>query len=101
MIELEHGTFRAYQRHRREKTDPCDLCRAAKRGYDQGYKNAVANTAARMERATRPVQLAEAALNVCRQLVYRRPYALLREQAVAIIRQTDAELVADEKARAA
>lgn len=101
MIELEHGTFRAFQRHRREKTPPCDLCKAAKRGYDQGYKNATANTVARMERATRPTLLAEAALNVCRQLVYRHPYPVVREQAVAIIRQTDAELVADEKARAA
>lgn len=98
MIELEHGTFRAYQRHRREKTDPCDLCKAAKRGYDQGYRNAVANTQARFERATRPARLAEQALDVCRQLVYRRPYLVVREQAVAVIRETDANLCVDEKA---
>lgn len=101
MSELEHGTFRAFERHRRHNTEPCDLCKAAKRGYEQGYKNAVAKTEQRAERARRPAELAEQAMNVCRRLVYRRPYLVLREQAVVIIREADAELCADDAERAA
>lgn len=96
MIEMEHGTFRAFQRHRREKTEPCDLCKAARRGYEHGYKNAVANTEARFERASHSSQLTERALNVCRGLVLRRPPAPLRELAVAIIREADAELAGED-----
>lgn len=103
MIEMEHGTFRAFQRHRREKTEPCDLCKAARRGYEHGYKNAVANTEARFERASHSSQLTERALNVCRLLVHKRPYPVVRELAVAVVREADADatIEAYEKAQAA
>lgn len=53
------------------------------------------------ERLTRREQLAEEAFAVCRGLVLKRPVPVLREQAVRVIRETDAELMADVAPRAA
>ena len=44
---------------------------------------------------TRRQQLAEQAFAVCRGLVLKRPVPVLREQAVRVIREADADLTAD------
>lgn len=98
-IPVEHGSYQGWQRHKRNGDPSCDLCAAAKRGYDVGVRYGTAEA----RRVTSASRLADRAFAVCRQLVHKRPYPALREEAVAIIRKVDAEatIEAYEKAQAA
>lgn len=80
-----HGTYRGFQRHRRLNEQACDLCRAARNGYDQAVK------AGRRERASPtapalPDELTEALLRLCRAIVLGRPVGRIRELATAALR---------------
>jgi hypothetical protein len=88
------GTPRGGERHRREKTPKCELCKAARRGYDQGWDGAMAKV---RRTAVSPVtrELAEAVVQACRAIIYRRPTPQLRELAVQVVRIADAELCDD------
>lgn len=94
---IEHGSYPGWQRHKRAGEKPCEKCEAAKRGYDVGVRHG-GREAARISAANR---LADKAFAVCRALVYRRPLPLIREQAVAVIREADADLMADDVAKVA
>jgi hypothetical protein len=61
------------------------------------YESGIVGTPAPV---TRDQKLVDDAFAVCGGLVYKRPYPLLREQAVKVIRVADAGLIADEKAAA-
>lgn len=72
---LEHGTAAGYERHRRAKEQPCELCQAAKRGYQLGMRR-------RNERpAGMPDELTAALLAACRAIVLRRPTPRIQELA--------------------
>jgi hypothetical protein len=72
---LEHGTAAGYERHRRARETPCELCRAAKRGYQLGMRR-------RNEReAGMPDELTTALLAACRAIVLRRPAPRIQELA--------------------
>ena len=61
--------------------------------YENGL---VGPSASKAQAATkRERELAEAAFDVLRQLVHKRPYPVVRDQAVAIIREVDAEATAE------
>jgi hypothetical protein len=60
------------------------------------YENGVVGSTARTQAARREQALANRAFSVCRQLVHKRPYPVVREQAVAIIRERDAELAGED-----
>jgi hypothetical protein len=89
------GTPKGHQRHRREKTEYCQPCRAARRGFDQGWDAAMAKVRRGTVNAV-PAPLAEAVVKACRAFVYRRPTPQLRELAVQVVRIADAELCADD-----
>lgn len=99
------GTTRGHSRHRREKTDPCEPCKAARRGYDQGMEAAI--TRARREAASDvPAALAEQIVAFCRAYVLQpwppgRPVPRSRALAKLVVQAADAELVAEEDGRAA
>lgn len=97
--QIEHGSYKGWQRHHRAGETACDLCEAARRGYTVGYRYGLKGGGT-ISAASR---LAERAFEVCRQLVYKRPYPVVREAAVAIVREVDAEatIEAYEKAQAA
>lgn len=92
--QIEHGSYAGWQRHYRAGEPACDLCAASKRGYHVGYTQGSKRALA----AGRADRLADGAFAVCRALVYRRPLPLVREQAIAVIREADADLCADEVA---
>lgn len=72
---LEHGTAAGYERHRRAKEQPCELCRAAKRGYQLGMRR-------RNERKEgMPDELITALLAACRAIVLNRPVPRVQELA--------------------
>lgn len=71
----EHGTVAGYERHRRAKERPCELCTAAKRGYQLGMRR-------RNERKEgMPDELVAALLAACRAIVLHRPVPRIQELA--------------------
>jgi hypothetical protein len=71
--------------------------------YENGLVGSSAWASKAQAATKRERELAEAAFDVLRQLVHKRPYPVVRDQAVAIIREVDAEatIEAYEAARAA
>jgi len=88
------GTPKGHQRHMRERTTPCELCKAVRRGYEQGLK-AAGSAAMKAARTAIPRDLAEAVVKVCRAIVLRRPAPHIRELAVRVVQIADAELCDD------
>lgn len=77
----KHGTLAGFERHRRAGDEICDLCRAARRGYE----------AARRERKapdppSLPDELTEVLLRMCRAIVLRRPAGPIRQVAAEALR---------------
>ena len=66
-----HGNMRGYDKHRRAGEDPCDLCKAAKSGYEQGKR--ARHILAPPLPASLPDELTEALLRACRAIVLRQP----------------------------
>ena len=91
------GTPKGHGRHRREGTDYCEPCKAARRGYEQGFDAGVAKTR-REVAGPIPAPLVEEAVKAMRAVHYRRPYPQLRDLAATVVRTADAELCADEAA---
>lgn len=76
----EHGTLAGHERHRRAKEPSCDLCMAAKRGYQLGMRR-------RKESAPgMPDELTAALLAACRAIVLCRPTPHIRELAAHALR---------------
>jgi len=71
--------------------------------YENGLVGPSASASKAQAATKRERELTEAAFEVLRQLVHKRPYPVVREQAVTIIREVDAEatIEAYEAARAA
>lgn len=67
---LEHGTYAGYETHRRAKDEICELCMAAKRGYQVALRRQQAPAAAG---GRLPDDLTVQLLKVCRAIVLRRP----------------------------
>jgi hypothetical protein len=93
------GTPRGHQRHRRENTAYCEPCKAAKRGFEQGWDAGLAK-AARMAPAV-SAEKAEAVVTACRAYLHRRPVPQMRELALTVVQVADAELCVDAQGRAA
>jgi hypothetical protein len=89
------GTPKGRERHRREGTAACDLCKAAMRGYHQGHSAGVAK-ARREARSAVSEPLAAAVVRACRAIAFREPVARVRQLAVEVVRVADAELDGDE-----
>lgn len=68
----EHGTVAGYERHRRSKEQPCDLCAAAKRGYQLGI---------RRRNEGMSDELIKALLTACRAIALGRPTPRVQELA--------------------
>lgn len=79
----EHGTVAGHERHRRAKEKPCELCLAAKRGYQLGMRR-------RKERQEGvPDELILALLSACRAIVLRRPVPRIQDLAAHALRIAD------------
>lgn len=72
----EHGTVAGNERHRRANEEPCELCRAAKRGYLLGL---------RRRKEGVPDELITALLAACRAIVLDRPAPRVQELARAAL----------------
>ena len=82
----EHGTLAGYERHRRAQEESCELCKAAKRGYQVGMRR-------RLEREPGiPDDLTAALLAFCRAVVMRRPVPGIHAAAVRALRIADEPL---------
>lgn len=74
-VNDEHGTYAGYQRHIRDRTNPCDECRAAMLDYSRQYR--ASENGKKVNAATRrAADHARRALAKNHPLEYR---ALLRE----------------------
>lgn len=97
------GSPRGAERHKREHTEACEPCRAARRGYEQGMTAGLAK-AARMAKVTAPLvspELTTEVVSAMRAVLHRRPYPQLRELARTVVRAAaDAEFAVDDEAAA-
>jgi len=85
----ECGTLRGHNRHMRAKTPACELCKAAKGGYEQGRGSALSA----IHRATQgavPWSLIGECEAAARAVVFRRAYPQLRELSVRVLRAIEA-----------
>jgi hypothetical protein len=71
----EHGTLAGHERHRRAKEPSCELCLAAKRGYQLGMRRR------NESKGDIPNELTTALLAMCRAVVLRRPTPRIQELA--------------------
>lgn len=78
---LEHGTYAGYQTHRRAHEAPCELCRAASRGYQQGVRGNQ-----REGVRTLPDELTVALLRVANAYLLGRPVPQMRQLCAEAIR---------------
>lgn len=72
----EHGTIRGHARHRRANEQPCELCMAAKRGYEHAVRTRPKPTGPMVSK-----DLAKALLALCRAIVLHQPVPRIRELA--------------------
>jgi hypothetical protein len=95
------GTPRGRQRHRREHTEPCEPCKAARRAWEQGYEAGLTK-ARRTAAQTVPAPLIAESVKAMRAVLYRQPYPQLRELARKVVGiAADAEFAIDDVAGAA
>lgn len=80
-----HGTLAGFERHRRAEEDPCDLCAAARRGYQSGIRGRQP-----VPPPSLPDELTVALLRMCRAIVLRRPAGRVLELARTALRVAEA-----------
>jgi hypothetical protein len=78
---LLHGTLAGYERHRRAGDEYCELCRAAKRGYDGARRDRKSDGPPIL-----PDDLTDALLRMCRAIVLRRPAGSVRSLATEALK---------------
>jgi len=83
------GTPRGHTRHMRAGVPACELCKAAKNGYDQG-RNSALSAIHRATQGAVPWSLIGECETAMRAVIFRRPYPQLREVAVRFVRAVDA-----------
>lgn len=76
-----HGTLAGYERHRRADSEACDLCKAARRGYQAGIRGRKTPPPPSL-----PDDLTAALLRMCRAIVLRRPVGSIQTLASEALR---------------